>query len=200
MRRIVPHLARWLPLLPALRLAWGLARGDAGILGPRPVEHLVAALGWWALTCLAASLAMTPLQRFLGWREAPRLRRPLGLWAFAYGCLHLLAYTGVAEGFSLEDLRADAAKHPYVWLGLATWLTLLPLAVTSTKGWQRRLGPRWRRLHRLAYLAAVLAVLHFAWKARRGWRDPGVLGLGVPVALLLLARIPASRRTGAQAQ
>ena len=193
MRRIAPTLARLLPALPGLRLAWGLARNDPAILTSKPVEHLVAACGWWALTCLVASLAMTPAQRLLGWKGALVLRRPLGLWAFAYGCLHLLAYTGLDQLFSLAGIRADVAKHPFIWLGLATWLTLLPLALTSTKGWQRRLGPRWKRLHRLAYVAVILGVLHFAWQAKAGWRDPGVLGLGLPALALLLARIRPAR-------
>lgn len=200
MRRLPLHLARLLPALPLLRLAWGLLRNDTGILTARPVEHLIDACGWWALACLTASLAITPLRRFLGGAGAIRLRRPLGLWAFAYACLHLSAYVGLAQGFSLGDLRADAAKHPFVWLGLATWLCLLPLALTSTRGWQRRLGPRWVRLHRLAYLAGGLAVAHFAWQAKAGWRDPGVLALGLPMALLLGLRIPGSRRPKAQAQ
>jgi sulfoxide reductase heme-binding subunit YedZ len=128
------------------------------------------------------------------------LKRPLGLWAFAYGCLHLLLYTGLDQGFRLADLAHDIAKHPFILMGMAAWLALLPLAITSTKGWQRRLGRAWKRLHRLAYLAALLGVVHFAWKAKVGFRDPRVLALALPVAVLLLLRIPWRPRPAARAQ
>jgi sulfoxide reductase heme-binding subunit YedZ len=200
MRRVLPHLARWLPLLPLLRLGWGLLRQDLGILTANPVEKLIDTCGWWALACLALSLAMAPLQRATGWSGWSALKRPLGLWAFAFGCLHLLVYTGLDQGFRPSELVRDIAKRPFILLGMATWLTLLPLALTSTKGWQRRLGRNWKRLHRLAYLAALLGVLHFAWKAKVGFRDPRVLLLAVPVAALLLLRIPWPPRRPARAQ
>ena len=200
MRRVLPHLARWLPLLPLLRLGWGLLRQDFAILTANPVEKLIDTCGWWALALLALSLAMAPLQRATRWSGWGVLKRPLGLWAFAYGCLHLLIYTGLDLGFSPRELARDLAKHPFIFVGMATWLCLLPLAITSTKGWQRRLGRNWKRLHRLAYLAALLGVIHFAWKAKVGFRDPRVLLLAVPVAALLLLRIPWPRRHPARAQ
>lgn len=199
-RRELLWLARLLPLLPLLRLAWGLFRQDAGILTANPVEKLIDTCGWWTLALLALSLAMAPLQRFTGWSGWAPLKRPLGLWAFADGCLHLLLYTGVAQGFRPADLARDIAKHPFILVGMAAWLSLLPLAVTSTKGWQRRLGRNWKRLHRLAYLAALLGVLHFAWKAKAGFRDLGVLALALPVVALLLVRIPWRPRRSARAQ
>ncbi len=200
MRRVLPHLARWLPLLPLLRLGWGLLRQDFAILTANPVEKLIDTCGWWALALLALSLAMAPLQRLTGWPGWPPLKRPLGLWAFAFGCLHLLLYTGLDQGFSLPELARDLAKRPFIFAGMATWLLLLPLALTSTKGWQRRLGRNWKRLHRLAYLAVLLGVLHFAWKAKVGFRDPRVLLLALPVAALLLVRIPWRPRRAARAQ
>ncbi len=200
MRRVLPHLARWLPLLPLLRLGWGLLRQDFAILTANPVEKLIDTCGWWALALLALSLAMAPLQRLTGWPGWPPLKRPLGLWAFAFGCLHLLLYTGLDQGFRPAELVRDIAKRPFILMGMATWLALLPLAVTSTKGWQRRLGRNWKRLHRLAYVAALLGVIHFAWKAKVGFRDPRVLLLALPVAALLLLRIPWRPRPAARAQ
>lgn len=200
MRRVLPHLARWLPVLPLLRLGWGLLRQDFAILTANPVEKLIDTCGWWTLVLLATSLAMAPLQRVTRWSGWVALKRPLGLWAFAYGCLHLLVYTGLDQGFRPAELARDIAKRPFILVGMATWLTLLPLALTSTKGWQRRLGRNWKRLHRLAYLAALLGVLHFAWKAKVGFRDPRVLLLAGPVAALLLLRIPWPPRRPARAQ
>lgn len=200
MRRALPRLARWLPLLPLLRLGWGLLRRDFAILTANPVEKLIDTCGWWTLALLALSLAMAPLQRFTRWSGWVALKRPLGLWAFAYGCLHLLLYTGLDQGFRPADLARDIARHPFILMGMAAWLALLPLAITSTKGWQRRLGRAWKRLHRLAYLAALLGVVHFAWKAKVGFRDPRVLALALPVAALLLLRIPWPRRRAARAQ
>lgn len=199
-RRPLLWLARLLPLLPLLRLGWGLLRRDFAILTANPVEKLIDTCGWWTLALLALSLAMAPLQRFTRWSGWVALKRPLGLWAFAYGCLHLLLYTGLDQGFRPADLARDIAKHPFILMGMAAWLALLPLAITSTKGWQRRLGRAWKRLHRLAYLAALLGVLHFAWKAKVGFRDPRVLALALPVAALLLLRIPWPRRRAARAQ
>lgn len=200
MRRLPPFLARLLPLLPLLRLGWGLLRGDIAILTAKPVEKVIDTCGWWALALLTLSLAMAPLQRFAGWTWPARLKRPLGLWAFAYGCLHLLAYTGMDQGFSPAELVRDIAKRPFILVGMATWLLLLPLALTSTKGWQRRLGRSWKRLHRLAYGAAGLAVIHFAWKAKAGFRDPRVLLLALPVVAVLLLRIPWPRRAAGRAE
>lgn len=199
-RRPLLWLARLLPVLPLLRLGWGLLRQDFGILTANPVEKLIDTCGWWALALLALSLAMAPLQRLTGWAGWVPLKRPLGLWAFADGCLHLLLYTGLDQGFRTAELARDIARHPFILVGMAAWLSLLPLAVTSTKGWQRRLGRNWKRLHRLAYLAALLGVLHFAWKAKVGFRDPRVLALALPVAALLLVRIPWRPRRAGRAQ
>lgn len=200
MPRSPRHLAHWLPALPLVRLAWGLLRQDTAILTAKPVENLIDTCGWWTLFLLAATLALAPLQRLTGRSWLAQLKRPLGLWAFAYACLHLLAYGGLDQGFSPGELVRDIAKHRFILLGLAAWLTLLPLAITSTKGWQRRLGRSWRRLHRLVYLAAGLGVLHFAGKAKAGFRDPEVLLFLLAVATLLLLRIPWPRAAARRAE
>lgn len=176
--------AAWaLGLWPALWLGWAIAQGR---LGPNPVETLEHHSGLWALRLLLLTLAMTPLRRATGRPEPIRIRRLLGLWAYAWVCVHFLIYLVFDLQGSATQLAEDLAKRRYITLGFAAWLLLLPLAVTSTRTWQRRLGRSWRRLHRLIYAAAVLAVLHFVWLVKSDLREPLVYaGL---LALLLAAR------------
>jgi len=151
-----------LALLPLARLIYlGVAAG----LGANPVEFVVRSLGTWALILLCATLAVTPLRWLTGWAWLLRLRRMAGLFCFFYALLHVLAYTGIDQHFDLAALVADVLKRPYITAGLAAFLMLLPLAVTSTNAMVRRLGARnWQRLHRLVYVVALAAILHYWWQ------------------------------------
>jgi sulfoxide reductase heme-binding subunit YedZ len=183
---------------------WGLALAplallllDAALrrLGANPIEAVLNRLGFWTLTFLALSLAPTPLRRWTGIGWPLRLRRLLGVTAFCYAALHFSWYLGVDQFFDLQAVGADVVKRPFITVGFATLLLLLPLAVTSTDGWVRRLGfGRWKALHRLAYAAALLGVLHFVWRVKADRLKPAVFA--VVVAVLLLARLgPRERRT-----
>jgi sulfoxide reductase heme-binding subunit YedZ len=176
-------------LAPAARLGWGALHPESNILGVNPVQYLLWACGWWALFLLAATLAITPLRRWTGWAWLPRFQRPLGLFAFTYAALHFLTYALLDQAGAWGQIPGDLVKRPFIVVGMLALLILLALAITSTKGWQRRLKQNWKRLHRLVYLAAILGVIHFAWKEKVGWREPRVLAFAGVVAVLLLARL-----------
>jgi len=168
--------------LAALLPLAGLALGD---LGANPVERLSHVTGDWALRLLLATLAMTPLRRLTGWGEWLRLRRMLGLFAFFYASLHLAVYVGLDLGFAWGAVVDDIVKRPYITLGFATYLILIPLAATSTQGMMRRLGKRWKRLHRLVYVSAFGGVLHYVWLVKSDLREPLIYLLVLLVLLLL---------------
>ncbi|MDR3419022.1 MAG: sulfoxide reductase heme-binding subunit YedZ [Nevskia sp.] len=183
---------RWLKALlwalclyPLALLAWRTWHGQ---LGPNPVETLEHATGLRALQLLLATLAMTPLRSLSGRPEPLQLRRTLGLFAYFYMCLHFAAYLVFDLSLSLPKLGEDLVKRTYITLGFGCWLFLLPLAVTSTDGWQRRLKRRWKTLHRLIYPAALLASLHFVWLVKKDETEP-LSYLAVLLALLAL-RLP----------
>jgi sulfoxide reductase heme-binding subunit YedZ len=180
------HLAAWTPLA-LLLLAW-----IGGRLGANPIRELTLRTGRVALTFLMLSLACTPARFLTGWATIRRLRKPLGLYAFLYVTLHLLTYVGLDFGFNLAFLWPEVAHQRFIQVGLLAFLLLLPLAITSTRWWRRRLGRNWKRLHRLAYLAAVLSVLHFYWLVKADWRRP--LVAAVVLILLLLIRLPPVRK------
>jgi methionine sulfoxide reductase heme-binding subunit len=161
-----------------------------GGLGANPIEMVLHRLGFWALTLLAVSLSATPLNTLTGLAWPVRVRRLLGLFAFAYATLHFLWYLVVDQTMALALVTADVAKRPFITVGFAALVLLVPLAVTSTDGWVRRLGfQRWKRLHRLAYLAAVLGVVHFLWRVKADHQRPAVFA-AVVAALLLLRAFP----------
>jgi sulfoxide reductase heme-binding subunit YedZ len=182
--------------------AWLLWRVYAQQLGPNPVETLEHQTGLRALQLLLLTLAMTPLRRFSGRPEPIRLRRTIGLFAYFYACVHLCMYLLFDLQFSPVQLADDLIKRTYITLGFAGWLLLLPLALTSTDGWQRRLKRRWKLLHRLIYPAVLLGVLHFVWLVKRDEREPASY-LAVLVLLLVLRlqwpRKPAPARQRADA-
>jgi len=165
-----------------------------GGLGANPISEALNRLGFWTLTFLALSLAPTPAKDLLGLTWPVRIRRMLGLLAFAYGALHFAFYLGVDQFFDLRAIGADIAKRKFITVGFAALLLLVPLAVTSTDRAVRRMGHRrWKRLHRLAYAAALLGVVHFAWRVKADVRKPVLFA--ALVGLLLLARLaPAVRR------
>jgi sulfoxide reductase heme-binding subunit YedZ len=187
--------ARWPQILThvgaLLPLAWLLWKTWQGQFIVDPVKEITTSTGKTALILLILSLACTPLNTIFGFKQALRVRRPLGLYAVLYVGLHFLTFLGLDYGFDLHLIRQDILDQRYVWVGLATGLLLLLLAITSTKGWQKRLGKNWKRLHRLVYLASILDIVHFVWLTK-DIREP--LRYGGVVALLLMVRIPAIQR------
>jgi sulfoxide reductase heme-binding subunit YedZ len=188
---------RWLPLAvhlgaltPLALLVWDAGRQD---LTANPIQAIEQRTGYPALVLLVLSLACTPASSLLGFKPALLVRRSLGLYAFFYVCLHLAIFVGVDYGFDLRLIAAELVEKRYVLAGFAAFVLLMPLAITSTKGWQRRLGHAWTRLHRLVYLAVLLAVGHFLWLVKGDVREP--LLFGAMVAGLLALRVPEVRRT-----
>lgn len=181
--------ATWLLcLVPAALLVWRMLTAR---LGANPVETLEHETGLRALQLLLFTLAMTPLRQLSGWTEPLQLRRTLGLFAYAYACVHLGVYLVFDLQFSPDQLADDLIKRTYITLGFTAWLLLLPLAITSTNGWQRRLKRRWKQLHRLVYPAVLLGALHFVWLVKKDEREPLTY---VAVLLVLLAlRLPWTR-------
>ena len=152
-------------------------------LGANPVEAIIRYLGDWALRFLLIALAVTPVRIVTGWGEVARLRRMIGLFAFTYVLLHMLAYFGIDQHFDVASLLDDVKKRIYIMVGMAALAMLIPLAVTSTDAMVRRLGGlRWRRLHRLAYPAGVAGVIHYFLMIKAGFVQPLIYAI-VLVAL-----------------
>jgi sulfoxide reductase heme-binding subunit YedZ len=188
-------------LLCALPLAWLLARasGIAGPgLGPNPVDEIMDRLGDWGLRLLLATLCVTPLAVTLRKPWLMGLRRMLGLFAFTYLSLHFLNWLVLDQWFDLGAIAEDIARRPYITVGFAAYALLVPLAVTSTAGWMRRLGRRWHRLHRLVYAAAILGCTHFWWQVKADWREPAAYA--AMLALLLGWRIRRARQRAVTAR
>ena len=180
--KIIVHLAALTPLAILSWQTWTVANGS-NALGADPVAEIEHRLGIWALRLLMITLAITPLRQLTGWTVLTRFRRMLGLYAFAYASLHFAAYLGLDLRGYWTQVFDDIAKRPYITVGFLAWLLLVPLAVTSTRGWIRRLGRNWARLHKAVYLIAVLAVLHFWWVVKSDLREPA---LYAGIAALLL--------------
>jgi sulfoxide reductase heme-binding subunit YedZ len=180
---------------PAAWLIYGAFLG--GDLGVNPVETITNYTGIWTLRLVAISLAVTPLRWLTGWNVVIRFRRMLGLFAFFYGTLHFLTYFVLDHSLEFSGLWDDVVKRPYITAGFTAFVLLIPLAVTSTQGWIRRLGGRkWNLLHRLIYVTAVLAVLHYWWKVKLDTSSPALYA--AIMAMLLGARLwraVAKRRT-----
>lgn len=176
-------------LTPAAWLALGLYRAD---LGPNPIEELTHTTGMTTLVLLLITLSVTPLRRITGWNPIIKLRRPLGLFAFFYGVVHFNIWFVFDMVFNIERMLADIAERRYITVGMAALLVLTPLAITSTKGWIRRLGKRWTTLHKGVYLAATLGVVHYYWLVKADTRLP--LLLATCLLVLLIARLPAFNR------
>jgi methionine sulfoxide reductase heme-binding subunit len=191
-------------LLPLGRLVVGfwldMRGGPRGFvtLGVNPIEFITRSTGTWTLVFLLLTLAVTPLRRMLDLPWLLRLRRMLGLFAFAYGCLHLATYLWLDQFFDAAAIAKDIAKRPFITMGFAAWTLLVPLAVTSTNGWVKRLGgARWRALHRLAYVAACCGVVHYWWLVKKDVTQPAIYA--VVLAALLGFRVVARARDKASA-
>ena len=177
------------PLLFGLALlpfAWLLFGAFTDRLGANPAEHLVRATGDWTLRFLCVVLAVTPLRTLTGLQALARFRRLLGLFVYFYGALHLTAYSGFDMGFDLADIARDIIKRPFILVGFSAFILLTPLAATSFNRAIRALGARrWQFLHRLVYLVAGLAILHFFWM-RSGKNDFGEVAAYALVLVVLL--------------
>ncbi len=178
-------------LVPLAVLGWRIA---AGRLGANPVEAVLHFTGAWTLRLLLVTLTVTPLRRLTGLGWLLRFRRMLGLFAFFYAVLHFSVYLVLDRTLAWDEIVTDLSKRPYIMVGFAAFVLLVPLAVTSTRGWVRRLGRRWQMLHRCVYLIAVLGVLHFIWLVKADLREP--LIYAALLAVLLAFRVPWSRLGG----
>jgi len=179
----------WLACLTPLAIL--LYRTATNDLGPNPIEEVTHETGDWTLILLLVTLAVTPLRRLTGWNELAGLRRPIGLFAFFYATLHFLTYLVLDQFFGFAYILDDIKERPYITVGFTAFVLLIPLAATSTKGWIRRLGRRWTKLHRLIYASAALGVLHYLWVVKADTRGPVIYG--TILAALLLLRTPPAR-------
>ena len=171
-------------LLPVLSLVWGAFHHG---LTPNPIEYITHQTGDWILIFLVLTLAISPARKILGLPELIRFRRMLGLYAFFYAFLHFSIWIGLDKFFDWSDMTADVMKRRFITMGLTGFVLLIPLAVTSTAGWIRRLGgKRWQRLHALVYITAAAGVIHFYWQVKSNVRKP--LRYGVIFLLLFLVR------------
>lgn len=172
-------------LFPLARLVF---LGATGGLGANPIEFITRSTGTWTLVGLLVTLSVTPLRRLTGRAGLLRYRRMLGLFAFFYACLHFVTYLWLDQFFDLEAIARDIVKRPFITVGFAAFVLLIPLAATSSQAMMRRLGRNWQRLHRLIYPIALLGVIHFLWLVKKDMTEPLIYG-GV-LALLLAARLP----------
>ncbi len=188
LRRLQPQHVRILKavlfvacLIPVMRLGW-LAMHHG--LGANPIEYITRSTGWWILSFLMLTLLVTPLRRLTGWNWLLRLRRMLGLYAFFYVCLHFSIYIWLDQFFDLHDIIKDIAKRPFITIGFAGFVLLIPLAVTSTNAMVRRLGSkRWQALHRLVYVIAILGVIHFWWLVKKDITEPLIFAFVLAILL-----------------
>ena len=172
-------------LEPFGELLWRIIHNN---LGANPVEFLQHATGDWILRFLVFTLSITPLRKLFKLPDLIRFRRMLGLFAFFYACLHFLTYLGPDQSFDLAAMWKDVAKRPFITVGFAGFVLLIPLAITSTAGWIRRLGgKRWQQLHRAIYVTAVCGVIHYYWLVKSDVRKP--LFYAALVGVLLLWRL-----------
>jgi len=179
-------------LAPIGVVGWRALHHD---LTANPIEFITHATGDWALRFLVITLAITPLRKILGLPELVRFRRMLGLFAFFYVCLHFSTYIVLDKFFDMSEIWKDVLKRRFITVGFAAFLLLIPLAVTSTAGWIRRLGgKRWQALHRLIYASAILAVIHYYWLVKSAVIRPLTYGAIVAVLLLFRAVVWLTRR------
>jgi methionine sulfoxide reductase heme-binding subunit len=171
----------------AAPISWLATRTLTGRLGINPVEDLELTTGIWALRFLVATLLVTPVRRLTGWNRIIQYRRMLGLFAFFYAAVHFAIYVGVDQFFAFGFILKDIAKRPFITMGFLAFVLMVPLAITSTKGWIRRLGKRWQMLHRLIYISAVCAAVHYLWKVKVMIGSP--VYYGVAIGLLIAWRL-----------
>lgn len=176
-------------LLPLAWLVWDGLHAD---LGTNPIEEVTHRTGDWTLRLLLITLTVTPARGLLSWNFLLRLRRLLGLFAFFYACLHFLTYVWLDQFFWWDEIVKDIVKRPFITVGFAAFVMLVPLAATSTNAMMKRLGRRWQPLHRLVYVSATLGVLHYLWLVKADVQRP--LTYGALLVILLAYRAYAGRR------
>jgi sulfoxide reductase heme-binding subunit YedZ len=194
MTRIIKPVIFILCLVPFATLVWDAFTHH---LGANPVETLNHRTGIWTLRFLLLTLTITPLRRLTGKNILIRLRRMLGLYAFFYAFMHFLTWLVFDHFFDVAEIVKDIVKRPYITVGFSAFVLLIPLAVTSTKNWVKRLGSRWAKLHQLVYVIATGGVLHYLWLVKADVRDPVIYGILLAV---LLAYRAWYRRSGLFAQ
>jgi sulfoxide reductase heme-binding subunit YedZ len=175
-------------------IAWRLFHDR---LGANPIRELEIQTGLWTLRFLAITLTISPLRKSFGWNFLSKYRRMLGLFTFFYACVHLSMWVGVDWFFDVGAMGREIAKHRYILIGMLTFLILVPLAVTSTNGWMRRLGKRWVKLHRLVYVAAITGTTHYLWAVKKDTFFP--LVYLAAFSLLLGYRVIDARRRSSRA-
>jgi sulfoxide reductase heme-binding subunit YedZ len=184
-RRWLIFMLSIMPLLYIVQAVVRVQLGDWELLGPEPGKAIVHFTGTWAFNLLIATLCVTPLTRYLKWRWVMPHRRMLGLFFAFYISIHGIAYLAFLLEWHWADLATEVVERPYLLLGTIAWLFTLPLVITSTKGWQRKLKRRWKTLHQLIYVIALLAAVHYLLQIRAGWFEP-VLYTAITVFLLSL--------------
>lgn len=184
--KTITHLGS---LAPLALLIWDYYQNQLTV---NPIQELTFRTGKTALILLVLSLAVTPANTVFGLRQLLPLRKLLGLYSFMYVGLHFLIFVWLDYGLDLELLREAIFEKRYALVGFAAFLILVPLAITSTKGWMKRLGKNWKRLHRLVYLVSLLAVVHFVWLVKSDIREP--LAYGAVIGSLLILRLPVIRK------
>lgn len=187
--QLLVHIGALLPLANLLWDAW------TDGLTVNPIQAATLRTGKIALVMLVLTLTCTPLNTLFGFRPALKARRLLGLYTFMYASIHFYIFVGVDYGFDLELLREAIFEKRYALVGFSAFLILLPLAITSFKVWQKKLGKNWKRLHRLVYLAGLLVIVHYVWLVKSDIRVP--LAYGGLVAVLLFLRIPRVKKAAA---
>jgi len=182
-------------LVPLMLL---LVKGVRGELGANPIEYITRATGDWTMRFLLITLSITPLRRISARPDLIRFRRMLGLFSFFYGVLHLITWIWLDKFFDMQEMWADIAKRRFITMGMLGFLLMLPLALTSTAGWIRRIGGKnWQRLHRLVYISAAAGVIHFYWLVKSDIRMPVLYG-AILAVLLLIRPVVARMSSGAR--
>lgn len=178
----------WIALLCLLPLMRLLVLGAVGGLGANPIEFITRSMGTWTLVGLLMTLSVTPMRRLTGRAELVRYRRMLGLFTFFYAALHFITYVWLDQFFDPAAIARDIIKRPFITVGFTAFILLVPLAATSSNAMMRRLGRRWRQLHRLIYLIALLGVIHYLWLVKKDLTEP--LIYGAVLVLLMALRLP----------
>ena len=166
-----------------------------GNLGANPIEVITHSTGDWTIRFLLITLSITPLRRITGWQPWIRFRRMLGLFAFFYALLHLTTWLWLDKFFDVHEMVADILKRRFITVGMSALLLMLPLALTSTKGWIRRLGTRWTKLHRLVYVSAILGVIHYWWLVKSDVSKPAQYALILAVLVGIRVVIAVRKRS-----
>jgi sulfoxide reductase heme-binding subunit YedZ len=184
-RRCLIFSALFAPFVYIFAQVVALQMGDYEILGPEPGKAIVWFTGQWTFNVLLLTLAVTPVRQWLGLKWPLIHRRMLGLFVMFYATLHLLSYMAFLLAWQWQDIGSELVERPYLTLGFLAWVLLIPLSITSTKGWQKRLKRKWKSLHKVIYLIAALCAVHYLLQIRSSWFDPSLYAL---ITLVLLGQ------------